>query len=248
MTLRERLEKQGNWLFKWRSYLPLLIFPVLLIALENSDYLKQNMGEFVDDIYETFCLAVSFSGLIIRCLVIGYIPEGTSGRNTKNQKAETLNTTGIYSIVRHPLYLGNFIIFLGIILFPQVWWFILIAILAFWLYYERIIFAEEEFLLKKFGHMYLEWAKKTPAFFPNIKNWQQPNLPFSFKNVLKREYSAFFGIIASLTFLEVAGDLFVEGKLDFDLPWEILFAIGLMTYLTLRTLKKKTELLNVVGR
>jgi hypothetical protein len=154
----------------------------------------------------------------------------------------------MYSIVRHPLYFGNFIIFLGITLFVQVWWFTLIAVLAFWLYYERIIFAEEEFLRKQFGTLFLEWAQKTPAFLPKFKNWQQPSLVFSFRNVLQREYSSFFGIIASLTFLEIAGDMLARRRLELDLAWTILFIIGLMVYLTLRILKKKTKILDVEGR
>ena len=248
MSLRDELEKQGNLFFRWRGYLPLLIVPILLIALRDSEYLERYVGDLADNFWEGFCISISFLGLIVRCLTVGYVPKATYGRNTKEQRASTLNTTGMYSIVRHPLYLGNFIIFLGITLFVQVWWFTLIAILAFWLYYERIIFAEEEFLRKKFGTLFLEWAEKTPAFLPKFKNWQQPSLAFSFRNVLQREYSSFFGIIASLTFLEIAGDILVRRKLELDLAWAILFIIGLIVYLTLRILKKKTKILDVEGR
>lgn len=125
-------------------------------------------------------------GLFIRCMVIGYAPRRTSGRNTDGQKAETLNTSGIYSIVRHPLYLGNFFIFIGMALFTQVPWFVLIAVLAFCLYYERIMFAEEKFLRGKFGDEYLRWADRRPAFIPSFKHYQKPALRFSFRNVLNR--------------------------------------------------------------
>lgn len=241
MALREELQKQGSWLFRWRSYLPLLILPVLLIALRDSEYAP---GEF----YKYLCIAVSFSGLVVRSITIGYVPSGTSGRNTKKQIAETLNTRGVYSIVRHPLYFGNFIIFLGITLFVQVWWFTLIAVLGFWLYYERIMFAEEEFLRKKFGNLYLKWAEKTPAFHPKFKNWQQPDLPFSFKKVLKKEYSGFFAIIITFTFLEIVGNIFIEKRMKLDFKWKVFFIVGIVIYLTLRVLKKRTKLLNVEDR
>lgn len=248
MALREELEKQGSWFFRWRSYLPLLIIPILLIALRNSEYLELVFGDTADNLYEGLCIVISFLGLTIRCIIIGYVPEGTSGRNTKGQEAKALNITGMYSILRHPLYFGNFIIFLGITLFVQVWWFILIAILAFFVYYERIIFAEEEFLRKQFGNLYLKYADKTPVFWPNFENWQQPSLPFSFRNVLRREHSGFFAIIASFTFLEIIGDLFVEGRLELNLGWIISFSVGLLIYLALVTLKKKTRLLHGEGR
>ena len=247
MTIHNELKKQGNWLFRWRSFLPLLILPIMLVALQESEYLERVLG--VDDLFwEIFCLLVSLTGLAIRCLTIGYTPKGTSGRNTKSQIAEVLNTTGMYSVVRHPLYLGNFMIFLGIVLFIQVWWFVLIAVLAFCIYYERIIFAEEEFLREKYGAPFLEWAEKTPAFLPKFKKWQKPVLPFSFRNVLKKEHTAFFVITTSFPVLDFLEDLFVEGKLQLDIGWGLLFIVGLITYLTLRTLKKKSKILDVEGR
>jgi protein-S-isoprenylcysteine O-methyltransferase Ste14 len=248
MALREEFAKSGNWLFRWRSYFPLLIVPLLLIALRESKYLEQTAGETAEYLWEGFCALVSFAGLLVRCIVVAYAPKRTSGRNTEHQKAETLNTTGLYSIVRHPLYLGNFFIFLGMVLFVQVVWFAILAVLSFWLYYERIMFAEEEFLRGKFGNRFLEWAEKTPAFWPGFRNWKQPALTFSFKNILKREYTAFFLIISSLTILDAAGDIFTGRELKMDAVWSTLFIIGLVVYLVLRTLRTRTRILHVEGR
>lgn len=120
--------------------------------------------------------------------------------------------------------------------------------LIFWLYYERVMFAEEEFLRKKFGDTYVEWAKKTPAFFPTFKNWQRPQLPFSFRTVVKREYLDFFGVIAAFTLLEFVGDVVVEGRFTLDWMWLIIFTVGLIIFLTLRIVRKKTRILNIEGR
>ena len=54
-------------------------------------------------------------GFLFRAWAIGTTPAGTSGRNTKEQVAEVLNSTGIYSIVRHPLYVGNYFMWIGIV-------------------------------------------------------------------------------------------------------------------------------------
>jgi protein-S-isoprenylcysteine O-methyltransferase Ste14 len=248
MALRDELEKHGEWLFRRRSYLPLLILPILLVALRNSEGLEQVFGDLANGLWEAFCIVISLTGFAVRCITVGFVPCGTSGRNTEGQIAESLNTTGMYSIVRHPLYLGNFFIFLGFALFIEVWWFTLIAVLAFWLYYERIVFAEEEFLRRKFGDAFLQWTGKTPAFIPKFRNWQPWSLPFSLKNVLQREYTGLFVITTSFTILEILGDLLVEGELEIDLPWVIMFIVGLTIYSTLRTLKKKTRILYVEGR
>ncbi|MDD5681067.1 MAG: isoprenylcysteine carboxylmethyltransferase family protein [Candidatus Omnitrophica bacterium] len=248
MALRESIEKQGNWLFKWRSYLPLLAIPVFIIALEQSKVLENILGDRATDYWESFSIFISFLGLGIRCVTAGYVPRGTSGRNTKSQLAETLNTTGMYSIVRNPLYLGNYIIVIGVILFIQVWWLALIVLIGFWLYYERIIFSEEEFLRKKFGVLFTDWAEKTPILLPNFKRWNSPNLPFSLKTMIRREFSTFFSIVAVFFFLEIITNLFLHRRLEVRLSWLYFFVIGSVIYLVCLILKKKTKLLDVYGR
>ena len=132
-------------------------------------------------------------------------------------------------------------------LFAHLWWLTLIYILSFWLYYERIMFAEEAYLRGKFGDEYPAWACVTPAFVPRLRNYNKSSLPFSLRNVLKREYSVFFPVIIVLFILEVAGELIVEKKFEVDLMWGILLGVGFIIWITLRTLEKKT-LLNVEGR
>ena len=196
MALRENLEKQGAFLFKWRSYLPLLFMPLFIIALKNSEFIERIFGDDIGDLWESIAVIVSFLGLAIRCFTVGYVPRGTSGRNTQSQAAEILNTKGMYSITRNPLYLGNFVIIFGITLFIQVWWLALLVWIGFWLYCERIIFAEEEFLRRKFGHEFIVWAQRTPMVIPCFKDWRKPDLPFSFKTVLRRGFSTYFSIVA----------------------------------------------------
>ncbi|OGF62972.1 MAG: hypothetical protein A2Y62_04905 [Candidatus Fischerbacteria bacterium RBG_13_37_8] len=238
MDIKERLEKQGSTLFKLRSYFPFLILPILVIALQDSALIEQAFGETVERLFNYFCIAVAFSGLFTRCLTVGYVADNTSGRGTKKQEATTLNTTGMYSIVRHPLYLGNFIVFAGMTLFIKVWWYYVIAFLAFWLYYERIMIAEEGYLRQKFGELFAHWAEKTPAFIPNVKAWETPSQKFSYKMVLRREYSGIFAITTYFTILHVAQEFIATGKMQLQLEWAIFFIIGFVLYITLMILKK----------
>ncbi len=238
MALREEFVKQGDWLFRWRSFLPLLLLPLAVYALMISADSGYTWGHPADTIYSIVCVAISFSGMLIRAMTIGYIPPGTSGGNTLKQRARTLNTTGIYSIVRHPLYLGNFVIFLGIVLFVGVWWLVIISTLLFWLYYERIMYREEEFLREKFSDVYLEWSERTPAFFPRIQNWKRSNLRFSLWRIIKREYRGFFEIIAVFTLFAVVGDYLQKGEYVFHPGWTFFFGVGFLVFIIIRIITK----------
>src|SRR5262249_5807874 len=148
--------------------------------------------------------------------------------------AEHLNTTGLYSLMRHPIYVANFLVFMGVTLFFHEWAITLIAVLVYWMYYERIMLAEESFLRKTFGQEFDEWASRTNAVFPRWRNWRRPDLPFSFLTVLRREYSTFFAIIAVMTSLELAAHFRVEHRFRFEFGWMIMFFTGLAIYLLLR--------------
>ncbi|MFA5238200.1 MAG: isoprenylcysteine carboxylmethyltransferase family protein [Phycisphaerae bacterium] len=245
MLSKERFESAGNWLFRWRSFLPLLTIGLFLIAMR---YLSYPQGkDYPDLVWEGICLAVSLFGLAIRFYIAGEIPKGTSGRTTNKPKARSLNTTGTYSVVRNPLYLGNFFVWIGFSMFPRSVFLVIVLALIFLVYYWLIILAEEKVLREKFGSEFDEWAQKTPALFPRFRNWQKTSLPFSLKAAIKREYSTFFAIIAIFTCLKIGEDFFHSGKLAFDPVWMSIFFAGLFAYVILRTLKKK-GLLNVEGR
>jgi protein-S-isoprenylcysteine O-methyltransferase Ste14 len=247
MALREEFERTGNWLFRWRSYIPLVLLAPMLAAMHHPDYLAQDRSG--NDAWAVVCMAVSLAGLAIRVLTVGHVPRGTSGRNTHDgQIAEVLNTSGIYSLVRHPLYLGNFVIWIGVAMFCRLWWLTAIVALLFWIYYERIMFAEEEFLRRKFGDAYVAWANHTPAFLPRLSGWRRPDLPFSLRTVLRREYPGLFGICVCFFALEAYQRVVIHGQWRPNPLWTGIFIAGLVLFLALRTLKRKTTLLAVEGR
>ncbi len=253
MSLYDSMIKNGHTMFRLRSYLPLLIIPPVLIAMKESVYVEDIVGDGVEDIWVGLCFLLSIFGLYIRAVTVGHVPAGTSGRNTQSQRAHHLNTTGMYSIVRNPLYLGNFIIILGVLLSIKVWWLVALGVLGFFIYMERIILAEEKFLSEKYGREYDDWRAKTPVIWPKFKLWQKPELPFSLKTVLRREYPGMMAVAAAFFVTEAITDLFFEGEnfiawLKDDFIWPVMF-IGMMAFgLTLRHLKKKTNFLKVEGR
>ncbi len=230
-----------------------MLLPLAIVAVSESGYLEQRFGEPLDEAWEVSCLFVSFTGLLLRALTVGFVPGGTSGRNTKKQRAETLNTTGLYATVRNPLYLGNYLVLLGVVLAIKVWWFVLLACLVLALYYERVICAEETFLQQKFGKAYTDWAARTPVFIPKPWRWRRPELPFSLRTVLRREYNGLLFIVVAFPLIEVVDDVLLQAKpfaiwLREDLHWPVFFGVGAAIFLLLRTLKKHTRFLRVPGR
>jgi len=228
--------------------LPVLIILLVLPALRDPLFSGGDGGFDFENAWEIICVAVAFFGLAVRVYVIGQVPEGTSGRNTKAQRADVLNTTGVYSVVRHPLYVGNFFIWLGVSTFVRCWWLSLVCILLFVLFYERIIFTEEEFLRKEYGEAWEDWAARAPMFLPRFKNYTRAALPFSIRNVLNKEYHVFFNIILAFAVIEILEGLVTERKFELDVAWIIAVAFGAAVWITLRVLKKKTNLLRVEGR
>jgi protein-S-isoprenylcysteine O-methyltransferase Ste14 len=246
MALRDQLESSGGWLFKHRSYLPLAILPVFFICLASSNYLDRS--HTVNEIWQAGCMMISFFGLFLRILIVGHAPIGTSGRNTREQAANTLTTTGLYSVVRHPLYVGNYIIFLGLTMELHVWWLVLLVTCGYALYYERIMLAEEAFLRSRFGELFEQWAAATPAFIPRFRGWKPSPVPFCWRTVLQREYNAFFVIVSAFFLLDLVGDSITERRFKIDPGWFSVFVCGFVVFATLRTLKKRTQLLTVEGR
>ncbi|MEA3446303.1 MAG: isoprenylcysteine carboxylmethyltransferase family protein [Bacteroidota bacterium] len=245
MALIEDYTRSGNWLFKYRTYLPLVLFVILVVALFFE---RNEIFEYTNIYWIMSCFIVSMIGYSVRVITIGTVPKGTSGKNTKRQIAEELNTSGIYSVVRHPLYLGNFLIWLGVILYSGIPWLIVLLVVLFALYYERIMFAEEMFLRGKFGNKYIDWSIETPAFFPALGKWKKSTLSFSTKNVLKRESHSLVNTIISFSAIDFIKNYFYTGNFTLNPIWIYALLIGIVLFLILRIIIKKTKLLEVEGR
>ncbi len=245
MALVHEFEKSGNWLFKRRSWLPLFIIVagILVLYLGNRQAILYDMRD------ELIFLGVSLAGEVIRIITVGFAPRNTSGRNTTDgQIADELNVTGMYSLLRHPLYLGNFFMWLGPVLFLRSVEFTIIFILIYWLYYERIMFAEEQFLRRKFGDLYDLWSEKVGSIIPYPFKYIPSKLPFSGRNVLKREYNSFINIFFVFTLLDLCRNYFLSERIYLTPMWIWLSVGASIIWLALRSIDKHTKWFEVEGR
>lgn len=249
MALLEEFERQGNWLFQRRGF-----FPVL--------FLGAGLGLYLFDRYagETFplgtqnalpyfwiCVVVSLLGLGIRIYTVGHTPVRTSGRNREEQIADSLNTNGIYATVRHPLYLGNFLIWLGPALLTANFWFILSFCLFYWLYYERIMFTEEQFLRGKFGKTYTDWAEKTPPFIPRLSKFTPNTVLFSWKKVIINEKNGLASIFVVFLLFDFTGN-WVAGMPGVNFLLTVFAVISLLLLGVLKIVKLTTTVFLIEER
>ena len=253
MRLGDRLATDGGFLFRWRSFLPLMLIPLFLIAMRESSVIVERIGDEGEHILYGIGLSISLLGLAIRWFTVGFVPARTSGRNTREQRADQLNTTGVYSLVRNPLYLGNYFALIGLAVVTGVWWLVLAVSLIYWLYIERVIAAEESYLSEKFGGRYEAWCATTPAFMPSFRHWERSHEAFSVRTVLKREYNGVLAVLTALLAYDALVDLVVRREtlsqwLAEDWFWLLLFAAGACLFIVLWTLKKTTRVLHVKGR
>ena len=245
MALVHEFEKTGNWLFIRRSWLPVILIAAAILIM----YFGSETAILYNTTSELIFLSVSLIGEAIRILTVGFTPRNTSGRNTVNgQIADELNVTGIYSLLRHPLYLGNFFMWLGPVLFLRSWWFTVIFCLVYWLYYERIMFAEEQFLRKKFGDLYDKWAENVGSFLPKFGNFIPSPLQFSIRNVLKREHNSFFNIFVIFTFLDLLRNYCISESIRVTGMYLYLFATTFIIWFAIKIVHKRTRWLIVDGR
>jgi protein-S-isoprenylcysteine O-methyltransferase Ste14 len=247
VALREEFETSGRWLFRWRGYVPLALFVPVVAGFSSISIV--GVGQHVDAIWETFCVAVSLVGLGVRIATIGRAPGGTSGRRTVGgPSASALNTTGFYSAVRHPLYLGNYFQWLGVAMVPRNAWVVVTVSLVFWIYYERIMFAEEEYLRRAFGDEFEAWAAATPAFIPDFARWSPATLPFCWRTAIHREHSGAFALVAAFAFVSVLENALEARRLMVEPFWFTALVLAAITYATVRLVARRTNLLRVPGR
>lgn len=241
MALYEESVESGQWLFKHRGFLPL--FGVALLLTQIVSVRIPGQPSAVPLIWPLVCFGVSLVGVAFRAYTIGHAASGTSGRNRSTQVADSLNTTGAYSLVRHPLYLANYISWLGPVLVPLRIWPAIVIGLVFWLYYERIMLAEEAFLCAKYGKAFEDWAARTPAFLPNFRHWVPPATPFNIWVVLRREYSSLLQLVLIFAAINVVEWRVSFGVWRMDRFWIAALIVGVLAATALRLVRRHSTLL-----
>jgi protein-S-isoprenylcysteine O-methyltransferase Ste14 len=135
-----------------------VLVSAFVLNLFTSSHLPQHkfFHHFFDSI-GLILLVVCILGRVYCTLQIG------------GHKNANLVTTGIYSVVRNPLYFFTFIGVIGIgFISSQITVFALVSI-AFFLVYLPLIGREEAFLQEKFGAAFTDYVRRVPRLVPNFR-------------------------------------------------------------------------------
>ncbi|GAB6137966.1 hypothetical protein JCM15060_11550 [Halanaerobaculum tunisiense] len=131
--------------------------PVLNPLAHESGHLLASFGVGVDKAI----IVCQIGGLIFG---LGMLIIGIGWWQIHRSNGE-LVTDGIYSYVRHPQYLGIFLLTVGMMIqWPTISTLVMWPILIY--SYYRLAKKEERDVLNEFGQEYKEYRKNTPAFFP----------------------------------------------------------------------------------
>ena len=150
-------------------------------------------------------IILTFASLKIELLPIGVILVVTgellrlngvryAGGETRTLKvgASVLCSSGPFAYLRNPLYLGNVIIYAGMVLIAGgefVWILLPVTLTFFFLEYGLIISLEEETLRKKFNEDYGEYLSMVPRLIPRVTPWKggSETVPMTIEKTLRTE-------------------------------------------------------------
>lgn len=184
------LDRFARVLFRFRSLTPL---PVLVTAMVLSwrEHIFAGLGGATVDLALNFLgVALGLVGSAVRFTTAGFEP--TARSQTKRFNASALHTGGVYGLVRHPLYLGNALITLGLSLVLHRAVGYLLVLPAFSIEYALLIRAEERLLHETFGASWETWAKEVPRFLPRLSGFGAfAGRPFDWRAALRREMNPF---------------------------------------------------------
>lgn len=93
------------------------------------------------------------------------------GHGTPNPSdpPKELVTTGLYSYVRNPIYVGTLTIIIGHFLWFKAIWMLAYAVVVFLMFHLFVTLYEEPTLKKKFGTAYENYRNSVPRWIPKIK-------------------------------------------------------------------------------
>jgi protein-S-isoprenylcysteine O-methyltransferase Ste14 len=169
--------------------------------------------------HQSYCwgVALVLLGELVRILASGFL----------ERKGTKLATAGPFAYVRNPLYVGNFLLGLGVVVMSGSWINVVIFIIGFCFLYGGTVQKEEARLLQEFGEPYADYLKEVPRFFPRLTPYsKKSDGTFQLSLIMKhREYITLSGVSIIISGVYLWIKFLEEGRLSFTMKSDLALAL-----------------------
>jgi len=180
-----------KFFFQYRSFTPIPV-ALMIIYFAGANSTHRVAGIFLLLLGEGIRIwAVSHAGGATR---------------TRDVGAPSLCTSGPYAQTRNPLYVGNMLMYVGIVLIagmPNELFAAIVTAVFFIVQYSLIISLEEETLDKLFREEYSVYKQNVPPIFPRLKPWRggKNRKPATILQTLKTEKRTLQNVFLIILFI-----------------------------------------------
>lgn len=163
MSSKGRITHSGDKGSLWVLYILITIGYFLSFAIGATKIGRVHLW----DIFFIIGFVLIALGLTIRILSILTLKQYFTYSVAKVDDHKLIQT-GLYKVIRHPGYLGQLIIFIGISISLSNWLSILVMTIPVVIGYGYRIKVEERFMRDQLGTDYLDYQKRTKRIIPMI--------------------------------------------------------------------------------
>lgn len=182
----------GGWLFRQRTWLPVPLAAVLLVA--PAPHLFSPAVAWTTGALLVTC------GEVLRLWAVRHI--GAISR-TRSDRLGPLVSSGPFALVRNPLYIGNIVLWAGFGVVAADWWVAGLVALALALEYHAIVRWEEQLIARRLGDSYRDYLASVSRWVPTLAGvTRRPAaVSFSWKDTLFSERGTLIAIAAASALL-----------------------------------------------
>lgn len=189
------------WVFRHRGIIPIPF--VISVAVFNRPTYPYESA--LDILLDALGFVVVLAGLGLRLWAVGH-----AGAQTRSYKlrAPRLVTSGPYAYVRNPIYVGNLLIGLGVVIMAESWAALLVLLVVFVIEYGAIVSLEEEFLAATFGVAYEQYRRHVPRWMPRFSAAPVAGADGFFWRAVRKEHQALISALGMALTVELAEAIF----------------------------------------
>ena len=209
MTWLDRwMVRAGSFFFRYRNGLFPVTYGLSALLLKPRVILHPA----IDHLLGLLGIAVTLAGELVRLTTIGFEYIERGGKN-KQVYASRLVQSGIYSLTRNPMYLGNVLIVLGVAMMAGSPWMYRLVVPFFLFVYWAIVRAEEAYLQEHFRAEYTRYCERVNRFIPRFQHLREAlaGFQYNWKRAVRQELSTLALVFSALVLVPAWRAFFLSG-------------------------------------